>query len=95
MSAKTQRELDELDILATLVEAFEAKHFPIDPPDPIEAIKFRMDQMGLRQADLAEDLGGRNRVSEILAGKRPLSLPIIRKLHKKLRIPVQSLVGVD
>lgn len=84
---------DELDVLATLVEAYEAKHHAISPPDPIEAIKFRMDQLGMTRKDLEAVLGGRGRVSEILSGKRGLSLEMIRRLHRTLRIPLESLIG--
>lgn len=84
---------DELDVLTTLVEAYEAKHHPINPPDPIEAIKFRMDQLGMTRKDLEAMLGGRGRVSEILTRKRGLSLEMIRRLHRKLQIPLESLVG--
>ncbi len=85
---------DELDILVTLVDAYESEHFPIDPPDPVSAIRFRMEQMGLRQVDIAPLLGGRSRASEILKGKRGLTLRMIRKLHNELGIPLESLVGV-
>lgn len=84
---------DELDILTTLVEAYEAKHHAIFPPGPIEAIKFRMDQLGMTRKDLEAMLGGRGRVSEILSGKRGLSLEMIRRLHRTLRIPLESLIG--
>lgn len=84
---------DELDVLTTLVEAYEAKHHAICPPDPIEAIKFRMDQLGMTRKDLEAMLGGRGRVSEILTKKRGLSLEMIRRLHRKLHIPLESLVG--
>jgi HTH-type transcriptional regulator/antitoxin HigA len=84
---------DELDVLTTLVEAYEAKHHVICPPDPIEAIKFRMDQLGMTRKDLEAILGGRGRVSEILTKKRSLSLEMIRRLHRKLRIPLESLIG--
>lgn len=84
---------DELDVLTTLVEAYEAKHYAICPPDPIEAIKFRMDQLDMTRKDLEAMLGGRGRVSEILSKKRGLSLEMIRRLHRKLRIPLESLVG--
>lgn len=86
-------EYDELEILSTLIEAFEDKHYPVFPPDPIEAIKFRMDQLGLKQADVAKLFGGKNRASEVLSRKRPLSLRMIRNLHTKLRIPSDSLLG--
>lgn len=85
---------DTLEILITLVEAYEEKHFPIDPPDPIEAIKFRMEQKGLRKVDLASMMGGKNRVSEVLSRKKPLTLKMIRNLHKEIGIPYESLIGV-
>jgi len=75
------------------LKAYEAKHHAIYPPDPIEAIKFRMDQLGMSRKDLAAMLGGRGRVSEILTKKRSLSLEMIRRLHRELRIPLESLVG--
>ena len=84
---------NELDVLTTLVESYEAKHHAIFPPDPIEAIKFRMDQLGMTRKDLEALLGGRGRVSEILTRKRSLSLEMIRRLHGKLRIPLESLIG--
>lgn len=84
---------DELDVLTTLVEAYEAKHNAVCPPDPIEAIKFRMDQLDMTRKDLEAMLGGRGRVSEILTRKRGLSLEMIRRLHRTLRIPLESLIG--
>jgi HTH-type transcriptional regulator / antitoxin HigA len=84
---------DELDVLTTLVEAYEAKHHAIYPPDPIEAIKFRMDQLGMTRKDLETVLGGRGRVSEVLTRKRNLSIEMIRRLHRKLHIPLESLIG--
>jgi HTH-type transcriptional regulator/antitoxin HigA len=84
---------DRLDVLVTLVEAFERKYYEIAPPDPIEAIKFRMEQLGLKTADLAKILGGRSRVSEVLNRKRNLSLEMMRSLHKHLSIPAESLLG--
>ena len=84
---------DTLELLATLVEAYEEKRHAIFPPDPIEAIKFRMEQEGLDNADLARIVGGRNRASEILRRKRGLSLQMIRNLHRKLRIPAESLLA--
>lgn len=86
-------EYDELEILSILVEVYEEKHSPIPSPDPIEAIKFRMDQMGLKQADIAKYLGGKSRASEVLSRKRPLSLRMIRNLHKNLCIPSDTLLG--
>ena len=83
---------DELDILATLIEQYESKKYHIDLPDPIEAIKFRMEQMGLTQKDLAKMIGA-NRVSEILNRKRKLSLNMIRILYSNLNIPAESLIA--
>lgn len=85
---------DTLEVLITLVEAYEEKHYHIDPPDPVEAIQFRMEQQGLRQVDLANMLGGKNRVSEVLSRKKPLTLKMIRNLHKEMGIPYESLIGV-
>ena len=84
---------DELDVLATLVDAYEAKHFPIDSPDPIEAIRFRMEQMGLERKDLEPFIGSRARVSEVLNKRRGLSLKMIRALHEELDIPLEALIG--
>lgn len=83
---------DRLDVLVTLVQAYEAKHYPIDLPDPIEAIKFRMEQAGLTAKDLEPMIGQRNRVYEILNRKRALTLPMIWKLHQQLGIPAESLI---
>ncbi|WOD09201.1 DNA-binding protein [Marinomonas sp. GJ51-6] len=83
---------DEIEILAALVEAYEEKHHDIEAPDPIEAIKFRMDQMGLKDADLTQFVGQRSRVSEVLNKKRALSLKMIRSLHQGLNIPLDALV---
>lgn len=85
-------EADELEVLATLAELYEKIAFPIGFPDPIGAIKFRMDQMGLRQADLIPFIGSRSRVSEVLSGKRPLTLKMIRALHERLGIPADALL---
>lgn len=84
---------DLLEILVTLVEAYEQKHFNIAPPDPIEAIKFRMEQLGLKQSDIAEVIGGKNRASEILNRKRDLTAKMMRDLHKKFDIPAESLLA--
>ena len=84
---------DELDLLTTLVESYEAKHHAIYSPDPIDAIKFLMDQLGMTRKDLEAMLGGRGRVSEILTKKRGLSLEMIRRRHRELQIPLESLVG--
>ena len=83
---------DHLDILATLIDAYETEHHPIDPPDPIEAIKFRMDQQGLTRKDLEGVLGTRTRVSEVLNRKRGLSINMIRQLNKKLGISAEVLI---
>lgn len=83
---------DELEILALLIEDYEDKHYPIGPPDPIEAIKFRMEQMGLRQKDLGKILGHKSRASEILNRKRKLTLSMIRTLNEKLNISTKVLV---
>lgn len=83
---------DELEILGILIEQYENEHFPIDLPDPIEAIKFRMEQMGYTQTDLAKVVGLKSRASEILNRKRKLSLDMIRQLHEKLNIPTDVLI---
>ena len=83
---------DRLDVLVTLVEAWEAKHYPLDLPDPIAAIKHHMDQQGLAPRDLIPYLGSRNRVYEVLSRKRPLTLIMIRRLHEGLGIPAESLI---
>jgi len=83
---------DRLDILATLVDAYENEHYPVDPPDPIEAIKFRMEQRGLNRKDLADILGSRARVAEVLNRRRGLSINMIRRLHEKLGISVEVLI---
>lgn len=85
-------ECDELDVLAELVEAYENKHFPIELPDPVAAIRFRMEQQGLSQQDLVQFIGSRSKASEVLSGKRPLSLAMIRSLHKGLGIPAEVLL---
>jgi HTH-type transcriptional regulator / antitoxin HigA len=83
---------NELEILGILIDKYELTHFPIDFPDPIEAIKFRMEQLGYNQADLVNVLGYKSRVSEILARKRKLSLDMIRKLNSSLNIPTEVLI---
>lgn len=83
---------DRLDVLATLVEAYEAKHFPMELPDPIDAIKFRMEQKGLTPKDLQPMIGRSNRVYEILNGTRPLTLAMIWRLHVGLGIPAECLI---
>ena len=84
-------QMDELEVLTTLVEAYEEKFYKIDAPDPIEAIKFRMEQEGLKQKDLVAIVGSKSRVSEVLNRKRKLTIEMIRSLHKHLHIPVESL----
>lgn len=83
---------DRLDVLLVLAESYEAKHHAIAPPDPIAAIKFRMEQMNLTRKDLEPYIGSRARVAEVINRRRSLSLPMIRKLHRSLRIPLESLV---
>jgi HTH-type transcriptional regulator/antitoxin HigA len=83
---------DRLDVLATLIEVYETKHCPMDPPDPIEAILFRMEQQGLTRKDLEPMIGARNRVAEVLNRKRSLSIEMIRQLHKKLGISAEVLI---
>ncbi len=83
---------DEAEVLSILIEKYEDEHYPIGMPDPIEAIKFRMEQMGMNQKDLADIFGFTSRVSEILNRKRKLTLNMIRKLHTKLHIPTEVLV---
>ena len=84
---------DRLDVLTTLVQAYEAQHHPVAPPDPIEAIKFRMEQQGLTVADMKAYIGPPNRVYEVLSRKRALSLSMIRRLHSGLGIPAETLIG--
>jgi len=84
---------DEAEVLMVLIEHYEGKHYPIEPPDPIEAIKFRMEQMGMKQKDLAQILGYKSRVSEVLNKKRKLTLEMIRKIHESLKIPYESLMS--
>ena len=83
---------DRLDVLATLIEAYEAEQYPIDPPDPVEAIKFRMEQQGLSRKDLEPLIGTRTRVAEVLNRKRNLSIGMIRRLHDRLGIPAEVLI---
>ncbi len=86
------QEGDRLDVLATLLDAYENEHHPIDPPDPIEAIKFRMEQQGLTRRDLEAILGTRARVAEVLNRKRDLSIGMIRRLHDRLGISAEVLI---
>ncbi len=83
---------ERLDVLGTLVQSYETKHYPIDPPDPIEAIKFRMDQSGMTVKDLVPYIGQLNRVYEVLSYKRSLSLSMIRRLSDGLHIPAEVLI---
>lgn len=84
---------DELDLLVTLVESYEMKHYPIAPPDPIDAIKFRMEQMGMTKADMEKYLGSQSRVSEILNRKRNLTLKMVKSLYVGLKIPAEILLA--
>ncbi len=86
-------EFDELEILSILIDAYENKNFPIGFPDPVEAIKFRLEQMGLETSALVSIIGSKSRTSEILNRKRKLSLAMIRALHEKLNIPASSLIS--
>ncbi len=86
------KESDELEILSLLVKEYENEHFPVPKPNPVEAIRFRMEQMQMTEADLSQVLGYRSRKSEILSGKRKLSLAMIRKLHEVLNIPAEVLI---
>lgn len=85
-------EADELELLTALIEMYEDRHFPMDRPDPVEALKFRMDQMGLSRQGLIPFLGSRSKVSEVLNRKKPLSLTMVRSLHKGLGIPAEVLL---
>lgn len=83
---------DRLDVLATLIDDFEARRYPMDPPDPIEAIRFRMEQQGLTRRDLEGVIGTRTRIAEVLNGKRSLSIGMIRRLHDRLGISAEVLI---
>jgi HTH-type transcriptional regulator / antitoxin HigA len=91
-SPEGSAESDELDILTTLIEAYERQHYPIDLPDPVEAIKFRLEQTGRDSRALIGIIGQRTRVYEVMRGKRPLSLNMIRNLHETLEIPADVLI---
>jgi HTH-type transcriptional regulator / antitoxin HigA len=84
---------DEADLLGMLIERYEDEHYPIEAPDPIEAIKFRMEQMNMDNQDLAKIIGYKSRVSEIFSHKRKLNLKMIRSLHDKMKIPYESLIS--
>jgi HTH-type transcriptional regulator / antitoxin HigA len=86
------RDGDRLDVLATLIDAYEADHYRMDPPDPIEAIKFRMEQQGLTRRDLEEIIGTRTRIAEVMNRKRGLSIAMIRRLHERLGISADVLI---
>jgi HTH-type transcriptional regulator / antitoxin HigA len=86
------RDGDRLDVLATLLDAYEAEHYPMDPPDPIEAIKFRMEQQGLTRRDLEAIIGTRTRIAEVLNRRRGLSIAMIRRLHERLGISAEVLI---
>lgn len=92
MAKRNTPEGDRLDVLVTLVEAWERKHYPLDLPDAVEAIKYHMDQNGLAPRDLIPFIGSRNRVHEVLNRRRPLTLKMIRQLHEALGIPAESLI---
>jgi HTH-type transcriptional regulator/antitoxin HigA len=83
---------DRLDVLATLIDAYEAQHHPIDQPDPVEAIKFRMEQQGMTRKDLEDIIGTRTRIAEVLNRKRSLSIGMIRRLHDRLGISAEVLI---
>ena len=87
------KEGDEADLIGLLIEKYEEEHYPIGPPDPIEAIKFRMEQMDMNKSDLAKILGYKSRVTEIFSRKRKLTIKMIRNLHEKLNIPYESLIS--
>lgn len=100
VSAMFDRELepgtpegDRFDVLVTLIEAYERRHYPIGAPDPVDAIKFRMEQQGLTPADLQPMIGRLNRVYEVLNRRRPLTMTMVRRLHSQLGIPAESLIG--
>src|SRR5271170_4107123 len=83
---------DRLDVLATLIDAYETAHYPMDPPDPVEAIKFHMEQQGMTRRDLEEIIGTRTRIAEVLSRKRGLSIGMIRRLHDRLGISADVLI---
>ncbi|MEA2679032.1 MAG: HTH-type transcriptional regulator / antitoxin HigA [Candidatus Binataceae bacterium] len=89
---KSTADGDRLEVLATLAEAYEREHFPIDPPDPIEAIRFRLEQQGLDSHALVGVIGGRSRVYEVMERKRALSLTMMRRLHQRFGIPAEVLI---
>ncbi len=90
---KDSPEGDELDLLCTLVESYEIKHYPIAPPDPIDAIKFRMEQMGMTKTDMVKYLGSQSSANKVLSGKRQLTLKMVKSLYKGLKIPAEILLA--
>ena len=92
-AAEGTPQADEMEVLVTLIEAYEQKHYPIGPADPVEAIKFRMDQSVLAPKDLEQYIGSSGRVSEVLNRKRGLSLQMVKRLHDGLQIPYESLLS--
>lgn len=86
------KESDELEVLSILIKEYENEHYPVQQPNPIEAIKFRLEQLNMSEKELSEVLGYRSRKSEILSGKRKMSLEMIRKIHEKLKIPATVLI---
>jgi HTH-type transcriptional regulator / antitoxin HigA len=90
---KDTPEGDELELLVTLAEAWEMKHYPVAPPDPVDAITFRMEQMEMSKTDLARYLGSQSRVSEVLGRKRKLTLKMVKTLYKELKIPADVLLA--
>ena len=90
---KDTTEGDELDLLCTLVESYEMHHYPIAPPDPIDAIQFRMEQMGMTKSDLAKYLGAQSRVSEVINRKRNLTLKMVKSLYNEMKIPAEILLS--
>jgi HTH-type transcriptional regulator / antitoxin HigA len=92
-SPRSSPEGDLLEVLVTLVEAYERKHYPIDTPDPLDAIRFRLEQLGADYRSLVGIIGHRTRVYEVMRGDRPLSLEMIRRLHQKFQIPAEVLIN--
>ena len=88
------KDSDELEVLAMLIERYEVEHYPIPPINPIEAIAFRMEQLGMKRSELGKILGYPSRASEVMRGKRKLTIEMVRTLNKKLNIPLESLIGV-
>jgi HTH-type transcriptional regulator / antitoxin HigA len=86
-------EADEADVLSILIHSYEEEHYPIPPPHPVEAIKFRLEQMGKNEEELSKILGHQNNILDILSGKKKLSLAMIRKLHNVLKIPAETLIA--